>query len=470
MIVFARTEETGMNLSEAYEHLQPQLEGTLILPGEFEYEPSRETWNTRVGSHPSLVVGVKTSRDVAVAVKYFSEGDIPFTVKSGGHCFAGKGVREGHPLIDLSGLNRIEINRTDKRAFIGPGARWGEIYLRIIEEGLAITGGTVSSVGVSGFTLGGGSGYLSRKYGLAVDNVLSMEVVTAQGEIVHASESENADLFWALRGGSGNFGIVIKFEFKLHDMPPYMYAGQIIYPYECAGKAFKTYRKVMSDAPDGFTCYPCMFTIPPLPAFPESLHGKSAFCYVYGHIGDQKEGARTAKPLREVGEPILDTSGPQTFLDVHRAFDAGTPPGYRWYSKGHYLSDLPDEAIETFIACTANIPGALSMAYIDCVGGAVRKVDLEATAFPHRGVDFGFHIMAGWTEPDDDQQVMDWARDFLDQMAPYSAGGSYVNGLSEDDGDKIPSAYGCNYERLRQIKRKWDPKNVFCSNHNILPA
>ena len=418
-----------MNLSEAYEHLQPQLTGTLILPGEFEYEQSRETWNTRVGSHPSLVVRAESVNDVAVAVAYFSEGEIPFTVKSGGHCFAGKGVSEGHPLIDLSGLNRIEINRTDRRALIGPGARWGEIYARTIEEGLAITGGTVSSVGVSGFTLGGGSGYLSRKHGLAVDNVLSMEVVTAKGAIVQANDSENTDLFWALRGGSGNFGIVTKFEFKLHEMPPYMYAGQIIYPYECARKALKTYREVMSEAPDGFTCYPCMFTIPPLPAFPESLHGNSAFCYVFGHIGDQAEGARTAKPLREVAEPVLDTSGPQSFLDVHRAFDAGTPPGCRWYSKGHYLSEFPDEAIDVFVACTKKIPGALSMAYVDCIGGAVRRVAEEETAFPHRGVDFGFHIMAGWTDPEQDREVMEWARDFQAQMAPYTVGGTYVNRL-----------------------------------------
>lgn len=459
-----------MNLSEAYEHLQPRLAGTLILPGEFEYEQSRETWNTRVGGHPSLVVRAESAKDVAVAVEYFSEGEIPFTVKSGGHCFAGKGVSEGHPLIDLSGLNQIEINQADKRAYIDPGAKWGEIYERTIEAGLAISGGTVSSVGVSGFTLGGGSGYLSRMYGLAVDNVLSMEVVTAKGEIVQASESDNADLFWALRGGSGNFGIVTKFEFRLHEMPPYLYAGQIIYPYESARKAFHTYLEVMSDAPDGFTCYPCMFTVPPLPAFPEALHGKSAFCYVYAHIGDQQEGARTAKPLREVGDPILDTSGPHSFMDVHRAFDAGTPPGCRWYSKGHYLSELPKKAIDIFVDYTEAIPGALSMAYIDCIGGAVRRVAEDATAFPHRGVDFGFHILAGWTDEEEDPEVMEWARDFQAQMAPYSVGGSYVNGLSEDDGDKIPSAYGSNYPRLRQVKSKWDPGNVFCSNHNILPA
>ncbi|MGA1204364.1 MAG: hypothetical protein ACO3ZW_00935 [Opitutales bacterium] len=203
----------------------------------------------------------------------------------------------------------------------------------------------------------------------------------------------------ALRGGSGNFGIVTRFEFHLHEMPNHMYAGQVIYPYEAPGEGFRAYREVMATAPDGFTCYPCMFTIPPLSDLPEKYHGNSVFCLVYGHVGELAEGERTERPLRELGQPILDTSGTHTFLEVHRAFDAGTPPACRWYSKGHYLSGLPDEAIETILRFTREIPGALTLAYIDCAGGAIRKVPPEAAAFPHRGVNFGFHLMAGGPRP-----------------------------------------------------------------------
>lgn len=459
-----------MNLSEAYEHLTREVAGKILLPGEPEYEESRLIWNTRLSSHPALIIRCVGVADVAACVRYFASEEIEFSVKAGGHSFAGNSMSEGNPVIDLSLLKRIDLDLEGDRARVQPGVKWGEVYQRCIVHERTITGGTVSGVGVSGYTLGGGTGYLARPFGLAIDNLLSLEVVTAEGEIIRADEAEHPDLFWALRGGSGNFGIVTEFEYKLQAVPQYVYAGQVMYPHEDFSKALGIYREVMREAPDGFTCYACAMRVPPIPAFPANQHGRTALCFVFAHIGNQMIGERVSRPLRAIGQAILDTSGSHGYIDVQKAFDSGCPAGQRWYSKSSYLNGLTDAAIGAFTDQVREIPGEYSLAYLEPLGGAISNASPQATAFPHRDASYSFNILAGWSDPDDDSMVMDWADAFKQAMLPHSADGVYVNLLSENESHRIPAAYASNFARLRQLKREWDPGNVFSKTYNIKPA
>jgi len=459
-----------MNLSEAYERLAGEVKGDILFPGEAEYEEGRRIWNTRLSCYPAMIIRCVDKDDVSACVRYFSSEEVEFSVKGGGHSFAGNGLSQGNPLIDLSRMRGIGLNLEEEKACIQPGVKWGEVYKRCIEHGRTVAGGTVSGVGVSGYTLGGGTGYLARPYGLAIDNLLSAEVVTATGETVTASEGENADLFWALRGGSGNFGIVTEFTCRLHRVPRYIYAGQVMYPLSQMENALGKYREVMGTAPDGFTCYACAMRVPSIPVFPKNQHGKTVLCFVFAHIGDQKLGERIARELRETGPAMMDTSGPHAYIDVQKAFDAGCPDGKRWYSKSTYLEDLTDDAIHQFASHVRNIPGAFSLAYLEPLGGAIRNKEPDATAFPHRSANYSFNILAGWSGPGEDRQVMSWADSLHEAMTPSPARGVYVNLLSENEADRIPHAYAENYAKLRAIKRAWDPQNIFCQTYNIKPA
>lgn len=456
-----------MNLSEAYERLSRTVTGAVLLPGDPDYEAGRRIWNNRLSGHPSLVIRCKDAEDVATSVKYFAGEGVVFSVKGGGHSFAGNGIETGIPLIDLSLMKRIEVDAEGRRGWIQPGVTWEEAYERGMDHGLTFTGGTVSSVGVSGYTLGGGTGYLARPYGLAIDNLHSVEVVTALGDIITASELENPDLFWALRGGSGNFGIVTSFEFGMHPVTQHLFAGQVMYPYERAREAMQAYRDTMENAPDGFTCYACGLTVPPIDVFPAEQQGETAICFVFAHIGDQQVGRSASERLRRVGDAFLDTSGPQPYLGVQRAFDAGCPYGQRWYSRSNFLRNLADHEIGIFIDGIKRIPGEFSLAYIEPLGGAISKVDVTATAFPHRNAPYSFNILAGWSDSDADNTVMSWARAFQKSMDSKSGNGVYVNLLSEDERSRHASAYGSNLQRLRDLKRKWDPFNIFSRSYSI---
>ena len=458
-----------MNLSEAYDQLSRTVKGQVLLPGDPDYEAGRRIWNTRLKGHPSLVIRCLDTADVVACIRYFSREGVGFSVKGGGHGFAGSAIETGVPMIDLSLMKRIEVDAEGRRGNVEPGVTWGEAYERAMEHKLTFTGGTVSSVGVAGFTLGGGSGYLARPFGLAVDNLLSAEIVTALGDVVTASDFENPDLFWAIRGGSGNFGIVTNFEFKLHDISENIFAGQVIYSYEQAEAAMLAYRETMELAPDGFTCYACGITIPPLEVFPSVQHGKSAICFVFAHIGNQQVGRKTAEALRKVGPSILDTSGPQPYLEVQKAFDAGCPYGQRWYSKSNYLEGLPDEVIGKFLRGIKSIPGEFTIAYLEPLGGAVGQVDSTATAFPHRSAPYSFNILAGWSDPEADDEVMTWARSFQKSMDSKAGNGVYVNLLSDDERSRQSRAYGTNLQRLRELKHKWDPFNLFKRTYTIPP-
>lgn len=454
----------------AIEKLDGATRGAVLTEDDDGYDEARAVWNGRFDGSPDAIVRCKGKADVIAAVNVAREQDLSLSVKSGGHDYAGYGVRDDGLMIDLSQMNSVRVEPRASRARVGPGATWAALDHEAQQFGLATTGATVSSVGVAGYTLGGGTGHLARTYGLAADNLVAAEVVTADGDVVYASETENPEMFWALRGGGGNFGIVTAFEFELHEVGPEVLAGQIVHPFKNAGEVLRFYRSFMEDAPAEVNCYAFIIPIPPLPAFPEETHGETAVDLVAMYSGDIEAGREALRPLREYGDPILDGVRPQQYTAIQHAFDDGAPEGQRWYSKAQYLDELPDAAIDTLVDHTDPLRGPLTMVYLEPMGGAIAEVDPSDTGFPHRNASYSLHALTGWTDPEDDGEMIEWTDALYDAMRPYSSGGVYVNLLGRNEDDRISEAYGSNYQRLREIKAEWDPQNLFSTNQNIEPS
>jgi FAD/FMN-containing dehydrogenase len=445
------------------------LRGPLLRPGKPGYDEARAVWNGRIDRRPALIARCSGAADVLLAVRFARENDLLVSVKGGGHDYAGNGVCDDGLMIDLSAMNGVRVHPGARTADAGPGACWGAFDHEAQAFGLATSGGTCSKAGVAGVTLGGGTGYLSRRFGLTIDNLLSADVVTADGRLVTASERENPDLFWGLRGGGGNFGVVTSFELRLHEVGPLVLGGQVLYPFDRAREALRMYRDLVAGAPDELQCFAFVFRAPPIPAFPERHRGRLAIGFGLGYSGAPADGEAILRPLRELGDPILDTVQPIPFLALQQGFDDALPAGQRYYSRAHYLGGLPDGAIDAFLRGCDRLSGAYTLAYFGLEGGAVERIDSGATAFPHRKAAFGFHILAGWTDPKEDEPIMTWAGEFHEAMAPYSTGGVYVNLLGDRDAAGVRAAYGANHERLAEVKRAWDPGNLFRMNQNIEP-
>jgi FAD/FMN-containing dehydrogenase len=461
---------SGFASDSAIQAFRSGIRGEVIRPGEEGYDEARTLWNARLERRPAAIVRCVVPEDVAASVRFARQHDIPLSVRSGGHDFAGNSVCDGGLVVDLSPMDSVEIDAGSRRARVGPGARWGAFDEQAQAHGLATTGGTVSAVGVAGYFLGGGTGYLARKHGLALDNLLAAEVVLTSGERVRASGTENPDLFWALRGGGGNFGIVTSFEVQLHELGPEIQAGQVVHPFDRAGAVLRHYRDFMASAPDEVTCYAFIMNIPPLPAFALEHHGKPAITLVMAHAGAVEEGEATLGPLLDFGDPILKAVQPMPYVAAQQMFDDAMPNGQRWYSRAQYFETIGDDAIDTALRYGGALQGPFSSAYFEPMGGAINRVDPEATAFPHRHAAASFHIVAGWIDPAESDEVMAWTRQFHDAMSAHTSGGVYVNLMSEDEQDRVEEAYGDNLERLARIKRKYDPDNVLRSNQNIIPA
>lgn len=441
--------------------LAERLRGEVLRPADAGYDEARRIWNARLQERPGVVARCAGPDDVRAAVEVARRRGATPVVKSGGHDYAGRSTSAGGLLLDLSAMHDVRVDAPARTVRAGPGARWAEVDRASQQVGLATTGGTVSTVGVAGYTLGGGSGHLARRCGLAVDNLLAAEVVTAEGELVRASAEENPDLFWALRGGGGGCGIVTAFELRLHEVGPEVLAGQFVYGLEDAGTVLRAWREGMASAPDELCCYPFFLRVPPIPAFPEDAHGRLALDLVAVWCGPLAAGREAVRPLRGLADPILDHLEAQPYRAVQSMFDAGVPPGLRWYTKAHYLRSLPDDAIETLLGGLEPFPGAYTMVYLEPLGGAIGRVDPEATAFPHRDAPLGVHVLAGWEDPAADEETMAWARALHEALAPYATGGVYLNLLGEDELDRGDAAWGANRERLAEIRRRWDPEGLF---------
>lgn len=459
----------GVNMRDAArQELARTVLGRVIEPAEEGYDEARRIWNARFDRRPDVVVQCKTSEDVRVAVDFARKQRVMVSVKSGGHAYAANTVGDGGVLIDLSLMKGIEIDAEKQTARVQPGVRWGELYAATQASGLAPVGGTVSSVGVAGFTLGGGSGDLTRQHGMGCDNLLAAEVITAEAEIVRVSSKENPDLFWALRGGGGNFGVVTSFELRLHDIGPEVLSGQAVHRFAHARDVLRFYRTFMLRAPECMQCYAFLMRVPPIPEFPAEFHGQLALDLVV--FSSDPTGESALRPLLDFGEPILSFLEHKSFTQSQQAFDAAMPAGNRWESRSHYLTSLSDDAIDAFIAAVDDMPGMFSCAYFATETGAASRADPSSTAFPHRDAPFSVHVLGGWTDAAEDEKVSAWVRDLHQAMTPYSTGGVYVNLLGTDEQNRVPAAYGTNFARLRAIKTKWDPDNLFRMNHNIDPA
>lgn len=449
--------------------LQKQIQGTVIKPTDPRYDEYRKGWNGYFDKTPLAVSACRNSDDIVHTIQFIKEHSLPFSVKSGGHDYAGHSIIDNGLVIDLSGMKAIDVDPEKRIVTSEPGNRWADIDKATTKHGLATTGATVSTVGIAGFTLGGGSGYLARKTGLAVDNLISADVVLASGKKVTASGQQNKDLFWALRGGSGNFGIATSFTYRLYEIPGEIMAGQIAFPFDQADDILQFYREFMDSASDNLTCYAFFLNVPPIDPFPENQHGKSALFLVLAHLGSQAEAEKELKPILDLGKPMLSAVQSMPYTSAQTMFDAGMVEGNRWYSKAHYLDSLTDEAMKTVLKFTRSIPGAFSAAYLEPMGGAINRVDSNSTAFPHRNAAYGLHIFPGWADASSDETAMKWAKDFFNEMKDHANGGVYVNLLGQDEPNRVRNAFGSNFDQLKKVKRKYDPDNLFQHNHNIEP-
>jgi FAD/FMN-containing dehydrogenase len=449
--------------------LGDRINGALLHPGDDGYHDARTVWNGMVEKYPSYVVRCMDADDVVAGVTFAREHGLLLGVKGGGHNVAGKAIPDDGLLLDLSAMDSVQVDPEAQTARVGPGATWGDFDGEAQQFGLATTGGVDSRTGVAGLALGGGIGWLARTYGLSTDNLWAVELVTADGAHVRASETEQPELFWGVRGGGGNFGVVTAFEFDLHEVGPEVLTAQRFYPFDQTEAVLHEYREFMADAPPEVACYAFVLNVPPEPPFPEERYGEAMAALVACYTGSVEDGEAALAPLTEVGEPMLEVFAPMSYTDLQSNFDDGYPDGERYYWKSAYVESITDELIETVVDHTDPLPGPFTGVFFEPMGGAIAEVDPTETAFPHRHARYNLGIAAGWSDPAADDQYIEWTREFHDAVAPHATGGVYANYLDRDDEDRTADAYQENYDRLVELKREWDPENLFRLNTNVSP-
>ncbi|MEQ8968096.1 MAG: FAD-binding oxidoreductase [Azospirillaceae bacterium] len=452
------------------EALAAGLRGSVSLPADPGFDAARTLWNAMIDRKPGLVVHCRGAADVAAAVRFAAARRLLVSVRSGGHNIAGSAVCDGGLMIDLSPMTAVRVDPESGRVRVQPGATLGDLDRETKAYGLAVPVGINSTTGIAGLTLGGGFGWLSRKHGMTVDSLVSADVVMADGKTVIADATRNTDLFWALRGGGGNFGVVTAFEFQARPVGPEVLSGLLVHPYEAAPELLRRYRDLVADAPDDLTCWVVLRHAPPLPALPEEWHGRPVMVLALCWAGDMAQGEKAVAPLRALGTPIADLVAPHPFVGWQSAFDPLLEPGARNYWKSHDLTALSDAAIDTLLAHVDHLPGQECEVFLAHLGGAMSRVAADETAYPHRDSHFVMNVHTRWREASADAACVGWARGLFDAMTPHATGGVYVNFMPEDEADRTAGAYGPNLARLRAIKRAVDPGNLFCVNQNIAPA
>ena len=452
----------------AMDELREQVDGAVITPEDDGYEEARKVNNAMIDRRPAVVVQCTTAGDVMSAVDFARENQLDLAVRGGGHSVPGFGTVDDGLVIDLSGMTKVSVDPARQTARAQGGATWGMFNEATHAHGLATTGGVVSTTGVGGLTLGGGIGYLTRGVGLSCDNLLSAEVVTAEGRSIVASDSENADLFWAIRGGGGNFGVVTSFEFRLHPIGD-IYGGPMFYEVDDAATVLRFYREFIQDAPEEFGGFPAWQIAPPLPFIPEDRHGDTFLAFVACWAGPVGEGERALQPFHDVAPVVAEHVGPMPYPALNSAFDALVPPGLQHYWKANFVNELTDQAIEAHLEHGPKVPVVNSTVHIYPINGASHRVATDATAFAYRDATFATVIAGMWPDSTDNEANVEWVRDYYEATAPLSEEGGYVNFMAGDDQDRIKANYKGNYERLVQIKRIYDPDNLFHLNQNIKP-
>lgn len=455
-------------LAVAIEQLEAAARGAVLEPGDTGFDDARTIWNARVDREPGAILRCTGVADVVAGVTAAREHDVRLSVKSGGHHVSGSAVCDGGLVLDLGPMDWVRVDPEARRAWVGPGATWGDVDHETGAFGLAVPGGQDPNIGVSGLTLGGGVGWLSRKYGLTCDNLLSADVVTADGELVHASPDRHPDLFWALRGGGGNFGIVTAFEFQLHEVDD-VYAGSLVYPHEDLPAVARRYESFMADAPPEVRLLFGSMVLPAAPYFPDEVHDTRVAILIAFHTGPPETGRQVLTPLREFGAPLFDSLRARPYTAFQQA---GTSRGsMRTHLRSQYLTNLTDRAVDVIDEHANEAPSDGATVFISPRGGAETEPASDATAYAHR--DAAHHLLAEarWDDPGADAEHVEWVDSFHDAVQPFTTGDVAMNFLTNDEREgRIRAAYGDNYERLADVKRKWDPENRFCADHYVEPT
>ena len=451
------------SVADAVAGLAPTFTGELLKPGDAGYDGARRVHNGLIDKRPALIARCRGVADVVDAVNLTRRLGLEVAVRGGGHNVAGRATIDGGVMIDLALMKGIHVDARSRTARAEGGTTWAELNRATQLHGLAVTGGIVSSTGIAGLTLGGGLGWLMGKHGFALDNLLSVEIVTADGKLLRASNEEEPDLFWAVRGGGGNFGVVTSFEFRLHPIGPMVTGGVIAHPYDRARGLLEFFRESTSSLPDEHTIAGGLIHAP-------DGSGTKLAVMVTGHCGSPAAGEKAMRQLMRFGSPAMDGVGPISYCQLNGMLDAAYPKGALNYWKSSFLSSLSDDAINTMVECFGLCPSPMGQLILEHIHGAACRIGVSDTAFPHRSEGYNFLILAEWMDPADNERCMSWARQTYDRMLPFLGSARYVNYLGDDEaGEPLAAAYGPNYRRLQQIKAHYDPSNFFRMNQNIRP-
>ncbi len=450
--------------------LRAGMGGPVLGPGDSGYDDERSIWNAMIDRRPAAIAQCRNADDVAAVVRFANDHDLLFTVRGAGHNIAGNAVADDVLLLDTSHMTGVRVDAEGRTARVEPGCTLADVDAATQEHGLAVPVGINSTTGIAGLTLGGGFGWMSRKHGLTIDNLVSVDMVTATGEQVRASADENPDLFWAVRGGGGNFGVVTAFEFRLHAHGPEILSGLVVHPFDDAMGVLRAWREFCATAPDGATAWVVMRKAPPLPFLPEEVHGTEVVVLAMHYTGDMAEGEAALAPLRAYGSPIADVVGPHPYVGWQQAFDPLLTPGARNYWKTHNFESLSDEVLGILVEKAGALPDPQCEVFVAQMGGAVARVPEDATAYVGRSAEFIMNVHGRWADAAQDDAVVSWARDVFSSVEPYAMGTAYVNFMPADESARVEGAYGGNYARLTSVKQDWDPENVFRFNQNVAPA
>ena len=449
--------------------LREQVRGAVLVDGNVGYEEARLVYNGMINKRPAVVIGAVDDADVIAGVRYAAESGLDLSIRGGGHSVPGFGTNDGGVVVDLGQMKGIRVDPETQTARAQGGTTWGDLDHATHAFGLAAPGGIISTTGVAGLTLGGGIGYLSRAHGLSIDNLISADVVTADGRLLHANEVENSDLFWAIRGGGGNFGVLTNLEFRLHPVGM-IYGGPMFFEVEAARDVLSLYREFIADAPEQFGGFFGWQVAPPLPFIPGDRHGDTFCMIVSCWTGPMDEAEGVLKPFRDVAPVVAEHVGPAPFPAMNSAFDALLPAGLQHYWKANYAVEITDAAVDVHLEYGPLVPTMQSTVHLYPINGACHRVESDATAFGHREASFAPVIAGMWENPADNEANTAWVRDYAAALAPHSEKGGYINFMAADDQGRAAANYGTNYDRLVEVKTQYDPGNLFHMNQNIVPT
>lgn len=455
-----------VNIDEFKTHFQ----GEVLLPDDAGYDEVRQIWNAMIDRKPALIARCTSTEDVIQAIQFGRTQNLLISIRGGGHNIAGNAVCDDGLMIDLSLMKDVQVDLNTRTASVGPGCTLGEFDQVVQAHGLATPLGINSTTGVAGLTLGGGFGWLSRKYGMTIDNLLSAEVITADGQQLNASESENADLFWGLRGGGGNFGIVTRFDFQLHPVGPNVLSGLIVFPFEQAKSVISQFARFTETMPEELNVWMVTRKAPPLPFLPADVHGREMIALALCYVGDPEEGQRLIAPLREFGTVLGEHVGVQPYTAWQQAFDPLLAKGARNYWKSHNFAQISDGVIDAIIEYAARLPSPHCEIFIGTIGGQTTRVAPEAMAYSSRDANYVMNVHGRWETAAEDERCIAWAREFFARSQPFASSGAYINFLTQEETDRIAFAYGSTWNRLVELKSKYDPTNLFRMNQNIKPV